>query len=191
MKKLVFLAGTFLALAGCSQEPATDDTAVAEQAPVEAMPPAEATAAIPASGQEYADMASASDLFEIQSSQLALERSQDSQLREFAEMLVADHQKSTAALQQAAQSAQPAITVNPALTPEQQSDMDTLSATDDAQFDQAFLDAQVRAHEKALSMLQGYAEQGDVESLTQHASQTAGPVEQHLERARELQGATT
>jgi len=189
MKKLVFLAGTFLALAGCSQEPATDDTAVADQAPAEATPPADA--AIPASGQEYADMASASDLFEIQSSQLALERSQDSQLREFAEMLVADHQKSTAALKQAAQSAQPAITVNPALTAEQQSDMDALSATDDAQFDQAFLDAQVRAHEKALAMLQGYAEQGDVESLTQHASQTAGPVEQHLDRARELQGATT
>lgn len=187
MKKLVFLAGTALALAGCSQEQATEEQAEVDPATTEVAPPADA-AAIPASGQEYADMASASDLFEIESSQLALERTQNPEIREFAQMLVTDHQNSTAALREAAQTAEPAVTVNPALTPTQQSDMDALTAAGEAEFDQAYLDAQVRAHEMALAMLQGYAEQGDVESLTQHASQTAGPVEQHLERARELQG---
>ena len=187
MKTFIVLAGTALALASCSEEQTVEEPVEVDAASAEIAAPDDA-AMIPASGQEYADMASASDLFEIESSQLALERTQDAEIREFAQMLVTDHQNSTAALREAAQTADPAVTVNPALTPAQQADIDTLTAAGEAEFDQAYLDAQVRAHQLALAMLQGYAEQGDVESLTQHASETAGPVEQHLERARELQG---
>lgn len=44
-----------------------------------------------ASAQDYATMAGASDLFEIQSSQLALEKTQNAQVRELAQMLVTDY----------------------------------------------------------------------------------------------------
>ena len=146
-----------------------------------------AGAAAPANGQEYATMAAASDMFEIESSQLAVEKSQNAQVREFAQMLVADHRKSTADLKAAAGRAQPPIDVAPQLNEEQQSNMAALRAASAADFDRTYLSQQVPAHEKALAMVQGYAQNGDVEAFKQHASTVAGPIQRHLQRAQELQ----
>src|SRR5688572_6146377 len=54
-----------------------------------------------ANGQEYAAMASASDMFEIESSRLAAEKSQNAGVKELAQMLITDHEKSTADLKKA------------------------------------------------------------------------------------------
>ena len=51
----------------------------------------------------YVTMASSSDLFEIQSSQMALSKAQRPEVREFAQMLVAHHTQTTSTLMQAAQ----------------------------------------------------------------------------------------
>jgi putative membrane protein len=146
-------------------------------------------AADPASavnGQDYAARASASDLFEIQSGQLAQEKAQDPDVKALAAMLVTDHRKSTADLKAAAAKAQPAIDVAPALDSEQQANMDALRAAAPADFDRTFLTQQIAGHEKALTLVRNYANGGDVEALKQHAAKVAGPVEMHLNRARDL-----
>ncbi|QPQ54123.1 DUF4142 domain-containing protein [Allosphingosinicella flava] len=145
-------------------------------------------AAVPANGQDYAAMAAASDMFEIESSRLAQEKAQNADVKSFAAMLVTDHQKSTADLKTAAGQAQPAITVTPQMNAEQTANLEALRGASGAEFDRLYLQQQVPAHEKALAMLQGYAASGDVPSLKQHASATTGPVEKHLARARELMG---
>lgn len=198
MKRALLAATAALALAACgdSETPAVNDYGVDDMS-MNAMDmnaagndmAMNASAAVPATGQDYASMAGASDLFEIQSSQLALERTQNADIRQFAQMLVTDHQAATANLRTAAQQAQPAVTVDPQLNAEQQANMGALRAASGADFDRLYLQQQVPAHEKALAMLRGYAESGDVPALREHASTTAGPVERHLERARELMGA--
>jgi putative membrane protein len=142
---------------------------------------------MPKTGQEYAAMAGGSDMYEIESSKLAMEKSQNKDLKDFAQMLVTDHQKSTDQLKSAAREAQPAVTVSPKMTPEQESNLQALRSANGAQFDQAYLQQQVAAHQKALAMVQGYAQNGDVPSLKQHASTVSGPIQQHLEKAQQLQ----
>lgn len=45
------------------------------------------------SSEEFVTMAASSDMFEIQSSQLAMQNSKQDSVRQFAEMMVADHTK--------------------------------------------------------------------------------------------------
>lgn len=201
--KLKFLfapAAAALALAACGGDTANEnageaDTGVMDNMAMDntamngdanAMAPA---AAAPATAADYAARAAASDLFEIESGRLAQDKAQNADVKAFARMLVADHEKSTADLKAAAAKAQPAITVAPALDAEQQANMQALQAASGAEFDRLYLGQQIVAHEKALGLVRNYASAGDVEALRQHASTVAGPIQKHLERARELQGA--
>lgn len=143
-------------------------------------------AAVPANGQEYARMAAASDMYEIESSRLASDKAQSQQVKQFAQMLITDHQKSTDQLKTAAQQAQPAITLTPAMDPEQEANMQALQAASGADFERVYLQQQVQAHQKALAMVQGYAQNGDVPGLKQHAQTVSGPIQQHLQQAQQL-----
>jgi putative membrane protein len=138
------------------------------------------------SGQAYADKAAAGDMFEIESAQIAQSRSKDEEVKSFAAVLLADHRKSTADLKAAAARAQPAIVINPAMDSEQQSNLEALRAAPEADFDRTFLTQQIAAHEKALAMIRGYAAGGETAPLKDHAASVSGPVEMHLNRAREL-----
>ena len=141
---------------------------------------------VPASGQDYAAMVAASDLYEIESARLAMEKSENAEIDALADMIVTDHEKSTADLKAAVGEAQPPITVTPEMNAEQQANMEALRAADAAMFDRTYLQQQVMAHQKALDMVRGYAESGDVPALQQHASSVVGPIQRHLDRARQL-----
>ena len=147
---------------------------------------AESPEAVPATGQQYAQMAAASDMYEIESSRLAAQKSQNQAVKQFAQMLVRDHQKSTNDLMAAVKQAQPPITVTPAMNMEQQANMQALNAVGAADFDRTYLQQQVQAHQKALTMVTGYAQGGDVPALKQHASTVAGPIQRHLQQAQQL-----
>ncbi len=116
--------------------------------------PGEGTAT---NGQQYATMAAASDMYEIESSRLALEKAQSQDIKAFAQMLIADHQKSTNDLKSAATQAEPAISLAPALDGEQQANVQALQAASGAAFDRLYAQQQVQAHQKALSLVQDYA----------------------------------
>ena len=195
MKRVLLTATAALALAACgdNETPAVNDLA-ADDMMMNDMAMNDMAmndmnmmnGAMPATGQDYASMAAASDMYEIESAQLAMEKTQNAQIRELAQMIVTDHQAATAALRTAAAQAQPAITVTPQLNAEQQANMEALRAATGDAFERLYLQQQVQAHEKALAMLRAYAQNGDVAQLREHASNTAAPVERHLERAREL-----
>jgi putative membrane protein len=191
--RISFLAATAaaLALAACGSRgnlPSGNDEIAADNAAVDnmLMDNGATPAAGPASGLDYATKAAASDLYEIQSAELAAREAKDSDVKALAAMLVRDHSKSTADLKTAAAKADPAIAVAPALDAEGSANMEALRNTADADFDRTFLTQQVAAHEKALAMVRAYAANGDVPSLKAHAAAVAGPVERHLQRAREL-----
>jgi putative membrane protein len=196
--KLSFLAASAaFALSACGGS--TGDNADGQgnlaasgnSADVVALPGNEAAAAgqTAPSAQQYVELAGGSDLFEIQSSRIALEKAQRSEVRELAQMLVTDHERSTRDLTSAAQQAQPRLGVAPQLTAEQQSNLAALRQATGANFDQVYLDQQVAAHQKALTLVTAFAQSGDVPSLRQHATTVSGPIQQHLERARQLHSA--
>lgn len=187
----IALAGA-LALAACNnadetQNPDADaDMATADDmANSTVMDGPAADAATPGSPQEFVDMAAASDMFEIESAELAQEMGSSQAVKDFAAMMIEDHTAATEDLKTAAAAAQPALTVAPELSAEQQAQLDALRQAGDG-FDALYKEQQIAAHEKALALLEGYADSDGPEPLKNFASETATIVEGHLERVRDL-----
>jgi putative membrane protein len=140
----------------------------------------------PLSAPGYMMMAASSDQFEIQSSQLALQASQNPAVQSFARLMIAHHQATTANLTQAAQSAGLAPPP-PALMPAEQALLDQVRAAGSGPaFDAAYKQAQITGHQSALQLHQGYASGGDVPALRQVAGTAVPIVQQHLVSAQGL-----
>jgi putative membrane protein len=135
---------------------------------------------------EFVTMASSSDMFEIQSSTAALEKTESAEVKGFAEMMVADHTKSSEELLAAVEAS--ALDIEPpgAMTPEHQERFDALNGENVTDFDAAYIDVQVLAHQEALALMQSYAETGDNEALRAHAQKSVPIIQAHFERAQEL-----
>ena len=181
--RLFFSLAGALALAACgdTDTEATDATPAAED--TLATPTETATPAMTA--QAFADAVAASDMYEIEAGRLAQDMGTSEEVRDFGAMMVEDHTTSSENLKAAAAEAEPALTVAPKLMADQQAQLDELRQAGD-RFDAVYAQQQVAAHEKALALLQGYANSGGPEPLTGFASETATVVEGHLDQARGL-----
>jgi len=176
MKNFAILFGGAALLAACQTNPP------APPAP----PPVAVDPNNPLMAPGYIATAGSSDQFEIQSSQLALQMSQNAQLRNLANMLIADHTRSTQMVVGAAQSAGIAPPP-PALLPQHQALLDQLRASGSGPaFDQAFKQIQIQAHTDALALHQNYAASGDVPALRTVAGQIVPVVQTHLNQLQML-----
>ena len=141
----------------------------------------------PTTAAQYVGLASGGDLYEIESSRLALQKATSAEVKGLAEMILADHQRSTRQLADAAAHASPPLAVTPVMGPDQQAGMDRLRAANGRTFDTTYLRQQVVAHQHALDMAVRFARDGDVPALRQHAASTIEPIQRHLTRARSLE----
>ena len=142
-------------------------------------------APLPTDAASFIKTAAASDLYETESSKLALDKSKNKDVRDFAQMMITDHAKTTAGVKAAAAKAN--LTVSPPeLSADQQKMMDTLQPLSGADFDKAYLAQQLPAHQQALALMQNYAAKGDTPAL-QDAAKTAIPiVEKHIDRLQAM-----
>ena len=170
MRKLGLLVGGALTLAGCAQRtPPVVDLNNPLFAPA------------------YLAQAASADQFEIQSSQLAMQASQNAAVRNIANMLITDHTQTTQSLMAAAAAAR-LRPPPPTILPAQQSLLNQLRAAGTGySFDQAFQQVQVQAHQQALSLHQGYATSGDVPALRTAAGGAVPIVQRHLGMLQTLQ----
>lgn len=187
--KTIAIAATAAALTlvtgGCKKEEARQDVTASPE--VASGPAAGATAtAMAGPDQVFVDTAAASDAFEIESSKLAASKASSAKVRTFAEHMITAHTDSTAKLKTAATAAMPAITPTPALSTEQRARLDDLEAKSGADFDRAYADMQVKAHEAALGALRAYSANGGVPSLKAFATDLVPVVAAHLNTAKGL-----
>jgi len=174
-----------LSLAACSntEEPAQagmTDSAMQASAPTAAQTPTDA--------RSYVTMAGASDLFEIQSSELALEKSRNARVREFAQMMITHHRMTTEQVTAAARAAgmtPPAPQLN-SMQRDMMTKLQSASATD---FDRTYIEQQRQAHQMALALHQTYAARGDTPQLQQVARTAVPIIQQHIAKARDLNAA--
>ena len=169
MRKLGFLLGAALALAACQTTPP---------------PPPDLNNAMLAPG--FLAQASSANQFEIQSSQLALQASQNPAVHSYANMLISDH---TQLGQQVAAGAAAAHLPPPpmGLLPAQQAMLDQLRAAGTGyNFDAAYRQAQIDAHQQAIGLMQNYATGGDVLELRNAASSAIPMMQRHLAMAQGL-----
>ncbi|WNO53656.1 DUF4142 domain-containing protein [Stakelama saccharophila] len=142
-------------------------------------------APMPTDATAFVKAAGASDLYEIQSAKLALQKTEDDDIREFANMMVTDHTKTTDAVKAAANKAG-MTPPPPALTADQQQMIAQLKPLTGDEFDKAYLAQQTPAHQKALTMLRNYAQNGDTPELKDAAQQAVPIVQKHIDRLQDL-----
>lgn len=143
-------------------------------------PPAPTTAALP-----FLALAAEGDVYEITSSQLAVMRSRNPEVRRFATMLIDHHSRTTnVALTQA--KAAGIMPPPPVLGPQKRALIDQLVAAGPADFDRVYMQQQVPAHEQALALNSAYATAGDTPQLRTAAAGAVPIVRQHLEAVRRL-----
>jgi putative membrane protein len=195
MTRPLLIAGAAIAalsLAACGQKTETKGAATpAEQAATPDANPAAtiATPADEASAPVFVEKASASDLFEVEAAKLAQATSKNAEVKKFAADMIAAHTKSTAALKKAiADAGQTTLVVVTVLPADLQAKLDDLKKA--ANFDKAYLENQVDAHQGALNLMQRYAQDGDVPAIKAFAAATAPTVQQHYDHAKTLRDAT-
>ncbi len=180
MKKLAFAATALAMIAGT---PAVLSARQAMPAPSASMSP-EMT---PTAAMPFVMMAGASDLYEIQSSRMALSKARTPAVRQYAQMMITHHTKTTRDVTTAARRAGMKPT-KPKLTA-MQADMiaQLRSAGAGADFERTYLTQQLQSHEMALALHTNYAQNGDTPQLKTAAQGAVPIVQQHLDRVRGMQ----
>ncbi len=149
---------------------------------------AEAPPATTAGG--FVTRAALSDLYEIQSSRLALERSQSPQVRAFAQRMIDEHTRMSnemnAAIAQAGLQARPPVV----LDEERSVLVAALRGASPADFDERYIEQQTEAHENALNLFRDFSGNGDDPQLKQLATRAAPMIENHLQTVRALDEGT-
>jgi putative membrane protein len=173
MKLLLVCAGA-AALAACSGT-TTGAGGAAEMA-------ADAT---PTDAPTYVAMAGSSDLYEIESSRLALQRAPTAAVKQFAQMMIDHHTMTTQQVTQAARAAG-MTPPPPSLLPPQRAMLDELQPASGAAFERLYLQQQRTAHRMALALHQNYARGGDTAQLRQTAGSAVPIVQRHIDQLHHL-----
>ena len=130
--------------------------------------------------------AAASNLFEIQSSRLALQRSRNPTVRRFAGRMIADH-TALAARMNAMLARNGMRPPPPVLDLAHRYLLRQLAATPAPVFDRAYLGQQLDAHLQAVNLLSRYERRGANPVLRSAAVNALPVVEQHLAMVRQME----
>src|SRR5215212_4340191 len=147
----------------------------------------QAGAQVPAAA-DFVTRAAISNMFEIQSSQLAQQKAQNDRVRQFAQSMVQDHTAAGDKLKSMAQGIQ-GTTVPSSLDQPHQQMVQTLQSASGPGFDRDYIQMQVTAHRDAVSLFDQYAQNGDNQQLKQFAQQTLPTLREHLQLVEQLQNA--
>lgn len=190
MTRILLLAGAAalsLSLAACNKTPEEKTTeAVAPDAnPAATVPtPADETAA-----PDFVAKAAAGDMFQIEAGKIALQRSTNPQVKEFAQMMIDAHTQTTADLKAAIAASGLAITPPTLLPDDKTTALADLRAVDAKDFDKKYLDGQIDVHQASLDLVSRYAQSGDNAQIKAAATTLQPLVQDHLDRARALRSA--
>lgn len=134
--------------------------------------------------REFMRMAAHSDQFEIQSSQLALQKSNNPEVRAYAEMMIQEHTLSSQRL--SAIAAQYGVALPTAPNEFQQAVIEQLSTLSDAEFDRAYMEAQANGHALTAAVYRTQVGQGAAPDVRSFAAQILPVVEQHYQVASSM-----
>ena len=176
-----------LALTACDQQRSSEAVDKVQDAVSEPVGQASAAALGAHMVSAYVPDAALGDLYEIQAADIALERSQNAQVKALAQMIKADHTAAAAALKAAAAQAAPDTRLPTELDQRRKGLIDNLRSASAADFDKTYVDQQVAAHEEAVTLHRGFSDKTDAPALAEHARTVLPKIEAHLQRARDLQ----
>lgn len=139
---------------------------------------------VSADDAKFATTAADGGMAEVALGKLALTKTANPQIKEFANMMVTDHGKANDELAGIAKTKN--ITLPVTVSADHQKKMDDLSKKSGADFDKAYVDAMVDGHKKTLSLMQDEAKDGKDADLKAFAAKTATTVQMHLDAINKI-----
>ena len=136
--------------------------------------------------QDFVNKVAISDMFEIQSSQLALTKQPDADTKPFAEKMISDHQKTSSELKALVSAGKVKATLPTALDSEHQRTLDELKLKNGRDFDSGYDAIQLKAHQEAVSLFDAYSKNADNPDLKSWAARTLPHLREHLSMAEKL-----
>ncbi|MDM9646449.1 DUF4142 domain-containing protein [Rhizobium sp. S163] len=136
--------------------------------------------------EDFVTEAASSDMFEIESSKLAVERSQDSATKSFAQQMITDHTKTSDELKAMVTGGKVKAKIPSSMSSAQQSMLDDLKKLNGEDFAKQYRSEQEDAHEDAVDLFKRYGEEGENSDLKAWAAKTRPALEHHLMMAKDL-----
>ena len=143
--------------------------------------------------EDFVKKASMTDLFEVQSSQLALQKAQSADVKSFAQHMIDEHTKSTQKLKgivgttkTSASDKASGSDVAMTLDSEHSAMLNKLQNASGKDFDKLFVNMQLDGHKKALDLVKDYAQNGDDTKLKNFAKDMQPYIQEHLDRVQAL-----
>jgi putative membrane protein len=135
---------------------------------------------------KFVQMAGMAGMFEVESSRIALQKSQSQQVKDFAQQMITDHTKTSTELKGLVGEKKVEATLPTALDSSHQSKLDKLKAANERDFSSEFDSMQVSAHKDAVDLFERYAKGGDNADLKDWAGKTLPALKHHLQMAQDL-----
>ena len=134
--------------------------------------------------QDFVTEAAQSDMFELQSNQLAQSKGGEKE-KTFAAKMIADHTKTTTDIKAMLADGKVKATAPTAMTSGQQSMLDKLKGLNGGDFNKQFWSDQESAHKDAVSLFQRYSDGGDNDGLKTWTKVTLPVLQGHLKMAQD------
>jgi len=135
----------------------------------------------------YVAWAADGDLYEIQSSKLALTKGKSAAVKTHAREMIADHMLTTKTLMAALPKTNPRIPKPPMkLSADNAAMIAQLKQAPADQFDALYLQQQLAAHQKAWALHKGFATDGTDPALQQVATSAVPIIEKHLQHLKSI-----
>jgi putative membrane protein len=145
-----------------------------------------AAAAFAQSAQDFVMKATGANMFEVESSKLALDRSKNDDVKAFAQKMADDHTKTGEKMKTVLAAENLTGAAAKEMDEKHKDVMKKLQDCPADQFDKDYIDAQVKAHDEAVGLFSDYASSGDNKALKDFASETLPALKEHQEHVKEL-----
>jgi putative membrane protein len=133
---------------------------------------------------KFVEKATIGGLFEVQSSQLAAQKAQNDQVKQFAQQMVTDH---TAANQELTAAAQQKQIQQPSALDQKHADLlKKLEGASGEEFDKEYSKAQLGAHKEAVQLFEKASSSAQDPDLKAWAAKTLPKLKEHLDMAKQL-----
>lgn len=144
------------------------------------------TASVVLADSLFIRQATIGGMTEVELGNLALAKTTNSSVKDFANMMITDHTKANEELMAMAKNK--SFTLPDSLDGEHKAKVDNLRNLSGAEFDRAYMATMVTDHQKTLELMRTEASSGVDAALKDFAAKTAPVVQTHLEHAQRLQG---
>jgi len=137
--------------------------------------------------QDFVTLAAQSDMLEIESSKLALTKSDSDKTKQFADKMIKDHTETSNELKALVSGGKVQASAPSVLDKVHKDKLDKLAKQRDGKdFTKDYNNMQVSAHKDAVSMFERYGKEGDNANLKAFANKHLPHLQEHLKMAQDL-----